>query len=94
MITLYGSMIAVQALTVSYETAKIEEDPGKVLNETLEDALYSSLQSESASWKGMFPGREYYANSIMHNQKGISLLRCCCMEVAGLRGSATETVEH
>ena len=71
MIELYGSMVAVQALTYSYETAKIEEDPGKALNETLEDALYSSLQSESHSWKGMYPGREYYVNSIMHGKRGI-----------------------
>ena len=71
MIGLYESIIAVQVMTITYETAKIEEDPGKALNETLEDALYSSLQSESMSWKGMYPGREYYVNAVMAKRRGI-----------------------
>jgi len=68
---LTGLDIFRQALSYTYRSAKIEEDPGLGLAETLDDALFTSLQSESESWKGMYPGREYYVNTIMTARQGI-----------------------
>ncbi len=67
---LTGLDIFRQALSYTGRSAKIEEDPGLGLDQTLDDSLFGSLQSESESWKGMYPGREYYINTIMHVRRG------------------------
>ena len=56
---------------LTYDTAKLEEDPILTLKDTLQDSLFNSLQTQSESYQGMFPGREYYANSYMDDRRGI-----------------------
>ena len=68
---LFGLEIFSLALSYSYETAKIEEDPYVKLDETLDDDLFKSLQNQSKSVQGMVPGREYYVNAVMEATKGI-----------------------
>jgi hypothetical protein len=55
----------------SYQTSKLEEDPVRLLEETLADSFFRSLQTQSQSYQGMFPGREYYANAVMDDRRGI-----------------------
>lgn len=54
----------------SQQTAKLEEDPIRRLKETLQDSLFRSLQTQSETYQGMFPGREYYINAVMDDRRG------------------------
>ncbi len=49
------------------QTAQLEEMPIVSLEETLEFAKWSSLQSVAGSKKGIFPGRQWYMQAVMHD---------------------------
>ena len=63
--------VVVSAYSYTYATAQIEEKPILNLKETLEDALFRSLQTQSITYQGMKPGREWYINAVMHDKVGL-----------------------